>query len=261
MSEFERLQNDFQRAILTGDNAILADILDSPKEKREVLLGVYRYAYSSRLVEVLRNDHKLLKAYLGDEMFDAMGKAYVEARASHHPNLRWYSQGVLDFLKSTEPYSHHPALSELAALEKGLNDAFDAADVPVIGVADLMAVAPELWKDLRFHLHPSSCRLDLSTNAAAIWSALKNEQTPPDSVTLGEPNRVLIWRRDMTPMFRELTVEEAMIWDEAAAGISFGVLCSMLATYGDPDNAALRGAGYLHCWIASELLTAAFCAD
>ena len=39
-------------------------------------------------------------------------------------------------------------------------------------------------------------------------------------------------------MFRELSAEEAMMWDEAANGIPFGVLCEMLATYDDPDGAA-----------------------
>ena len=33
-----------------------------------------------------------------------------------------------------------------------------------------------------------------------------------------------------------------MMWDEAANGIPFGVLCEMLATYDDPDGAAGRGA-------------------
>jgi hypothetical protein len=38
---------------------------------------------------------------------------------------------------------------------------------------------------------------------------------------------------------------------------NIGVLCEMLATYDDPDNAAARGAGYLHGWITAGLLTAA----
>jgi hypothetical protein len=67
---------------------------------------------------------------------------------------------------------------------------------------------------------------------------------------------LLVWRQDVTPMFRELPAEEAMVWDEAANGIPFGVLCEMLATYDDPDGAAARGAGYLHGWITSGILTA-----
>ena len=53
MSDFARQQSEFQRGILTDDDTILAEILDSAREKRETLFGVYRYAYGSRLVEAV----------------------------------------------------------------------------------------------------------------------------------------------------------------------------------------------------------------
>jgi hypothetical protein len=253
MSELARLQVDFQRGILSGDGKVLDEILDSPKEQREVLFGVYRHAYGSRLVEALRHDHPLLQLYLGDEIFDAMGQAYVAATPSHHPNLRWFSQALPDFLKDTEPYSNHPVIADLAALEKALNDAFDAADAPVLTPADMAGFAPEVWSTLQFKPHPSSRRLDVSTNAAATWLALKNDDTPPDAHD--EAARLLVWRQDVTPMFREIAPEEAMMWDEAANGIPFGVLCTVLATFDDPDGAAARAAGYLHGWVTAGLLT------
>lgn len=255
MSDLARQQSDFQRGILIGDDSILAEIPDSPKEKRETLFGVYRYAYGSRLVEAMRNDHKLLHIYMGDEMFDTMGHAYVAANPSQHPNLRWFSGSLPNFLQSNEPYSSHPVLSDLAALEKALNDAFDAQEAPVIGVADMAGFAPEAWANLIFRPHPSALRLDLSTNASAVWLALKGDEDPPDPVRPQEPGRLLVWRQGVTPVFHELSAEEAMMWDEAARGIPFGVLCSMLATYDDPDGAAARGAGYLHGWVTAGLLT------
>lgn len=255
MNEFERLQDEFQRGIMSGDDKVLGDILDSPKEKRDILFGVYRYAYVSRLVEALRNDHTHLHGYLGDEMFDDMGKAYVAAKPSHHPNMRWFSQALPEFLRTTEPYSDHPAIGDLAAFEKALNDAFDAADAPIVAIEDVAAFPPDVWNDLRFTPHPSAHRLDLVSNAVDIWSALKNDETPPDVAISDEPNKVLVWRQDVTPMFRAMNTEEAMMWDEASGGIPFGVLCSMLATYDDPDSAAARGAGYLHGWVTSGLLT------
>ncbi len=125
----------------------------------------------------------------------------------------------------------------------------------MLALADMAGFAPEVWNDLTFAPHPSACRLDLTTNASAIWLALKHDEPPPDAELLEEPARLLIWRQDTTPMFRELPAEEAMMWDEAANGIPFGVLCEMLATYHDPDGAAARGAGYLHGWITSGSLT------
>jgi hypothetical protein len=255
MSDFARQQSAFQQGILDGDASVLGEILDSPREKREVLFGVYQHAYGSRLVEVMRNDHKLLHSYLGDEMFDSMGEAYVVAKPSQHPNLRWFSSSLPNFLKSTEPYSDYPVLSDLAALEKALNDAFDAQDAPTIGIADLAGFAPEAWNDLKFQPHPSAIRIDCSTNASAIWRALKSDEMPPDAVGLEQPCRLLIWRQDVTPKFRELRDEEAMMWAEAVSGIPFGVLCTMLATFDDPDSAAARGAGYLRGWVTAGLLT------
>lgn len=255
MSDLARRQSEFQRGILSDDQSILAEILDSPKEKRERLFGVYRHAYGSRLVEAMRNDHKLLHEYLGDEMFNAMGAAYVAANPSQHPNLRWFSRALPEFLESSEPYSTHPLLSDLAAIERALNDAFDAEDAPVLALADMAGFVPEAWADLVFRPHPSAFRLDVSTNASAVWLALKRDEIPPDAVALEHSCPLLTWRQDMTPMFRDLATEEAMMWDEAASGIPFGVLCSMLATFDDPDGAAARGAGYLHGWVTAGLLT------
>ena len=85
----------------------------------------------------MRNDHELLHLYLGDETFDEMGRFTSRRRPSGHPNLRWFSQGLPAFLKSTAPYSGHPVLSDLAALEKALNDAFDAAEGKVVELTDM----------------------------------------------------------------------------------------------------------------------------
>src|SRR5581483_830717 len=261
MSDLARQQNDFQRAILTGENAVLTEILDSPKEKRDALFGVYRNAYGSRLVESMRNDHDLLHSYLGDEMFDTMGKAYVADNPSQHPNVRWFSRALPEFLRSAEPYRNYPVLSDIAALERALNDAFDAEDAPVLALADITGFAPDAWAGLKFTPHPSARRLDVTTNASPIWLALKNDEVPPDATLLDERCHILVWRQDLMPMFRELAAEEAMMWDEAARGVPFGVLCSMLATNDDPDGAAARAAGYLHGWITSGPLRAVSSGD
>jgi len=255
MSDLARQQDEFQRGILTADDTVLNEILDSPKEKREVLFGVYQHAYVSRLAEAMRNDHDLLHSYLGDEMFEAMARAYISAHPSRHPNVRWFSRALPEFLKSTEPYQDYPVLSELSALEKAFNEAFDAKDAPLTAIADMAQFAPERWGDLKFEAHPSAFRLDVTTNASRIWLSLKNDETPPEAAILEEPCPLLIWRQNATPMFRELPPEETMMWDEAANGVPFGELCSMLAAHADPDRAAARGAGYLQGWIAGGLLT------
>jgi hypothetical protein len=257
MKTFATLQSDFQRAILDGDDGVLAEILDSPKETRGTLFGVYRRAYGLRLTEAMRTSYALLHSYVGDEMFDEMGAAYIAKHPSHHPNMRWYAQTLPAFLAETEPYSDYPILTELAAVESALNDAFDAPDGAVLTMADLSVIDPSIWHDLVFERHCSVRRFRFVTNVLAIWGALHDDACVPDVESDSTTKHLVVWRQDATSMIRALGVEEAMMWDEAASGIPFGQLCAMLATYDDPDGAAGRAAAYLGQWIASGMLASA----
>ena len=257
MSDFARQQADFQRGILTGDDTVLAEILDSPKEKRETLFGVYRYAYGSRLVEAMRNDHELLHAYLGDEMFDEMGHAYVKARPSRtsEPALVLARPAGIPAI-ATSPTAIIPCWRDLAALEKALNDAFDAAEGAVLELTDMAGVcAGERGPISNFQPHPSACgSISRPTRPRSGWRSrtTRRRRMRP---TLEEPVAPAGLAAGHDADVPRTSAEEAMMWDEAANGVPFGVLCEMLATYDDPDSAAARGAGYLHGWITSGILT------
>lgn len=248
-------QDRFQRAILDGDDTILRDIPDGPRETKTNLLGIYRDAYGLRLVEVLGNDHEMLRAYMGDDGFRVMARAYIAGCPSQHPNARWFSHRLPDFLRETEPYMRMPGLADLAALERALNDAFDGVDAPVLGLADLAAIPPASWAQLSFTCHPTATCIDLQTNAAEIWTALKSEKAPPECKISAEPRRILVWRHETTAMFRAIEGEEAMMWAEIARGARFGDLCEMLATYDDPPTAPARAASFLKYWFEAGLLS------
>jgi Putative DNA-binding domain len=250
------LQDQFQKALLSADDRILSLITDSRRERRDVLFGVYRHAYTQRLVEFVENDHELLHKYLGDDAFTEMAQAYAAAHPSHDRNARYFCIDLPKFLRTVEPYKANRQLFELAALEKALNDAFDAADAEALRIADLAEIRPEDWRHLTFDPHPSAQRLDCDTNAPDIWLSLKEEREPPQVRELPEPSSILVWREDI-PKFRLLDAEEAMMWDEATRGTNFTTLCELVATFGGIDGAEARAAGYLQAWINSGLLSGA----
>jgi Putative DNA-binding domain len=249
------LQHSFQAAVMAGEDAILALIPDNSRTSRGVLLGVYRNAYVGRLADIVAHDHPILARYMGDEAFDVMARAYIAAHPSRHPNVRWFSQGLPEFLASREVYNVLPELTDLAHLERALNAAFDAADAPLLDIAALARHAPERWGKLRFEVHPSAARHDCTTNAFGIWRALKEEAPPPRAEKLCEPERLLVWRNGVTPAVRPLGVEEAMMWDEAVKGVRFSGLCELVATYAGAEGAALRAAQYVQGWIAAGTLS------
>lgn len=251
------VQARFQQAVVAGDDSILDLIPGNSRTNSTVLLGVYRYAYMARLVDIVASDHAGLKAYMGDEAFDAMAHAYITAHPSHTPNARWVAEALPEFLAASEPYSAHPELAALARLERALADAFDAPDAPVLDLAALARHAPERWGDLVLTGHPSVTRLDLERPILPLWRAMKDGNPPPKTSPAAERERLLAWRNDTKSSVRVLGAEEAMLWDEAMQGARFGALCELAATYDDPDGAALRAAQYLQGWITSGMLTAA----
>lgn len=255
----KQIQDSLQKAILDGDDAILTTILDNTRTSRETLFGVYRNAYVGRLVEILGTDYALLRAYVGDDYFAGLARAYILAHPSRTQNARWVGAKLPGFMANYA--AEHPQLAELAAIEKAVSDAFDAADSPAIGLADMAAIPAESWTRLTFEPHPSVHRLDASTNAFALWTALKDERDPPSAEAIGAPEHVVVWRHDLAPMVRVMGGEEAMMWTEAARGLRFESLCELVGTYDDPDTAAARAAGYLHSWLTSDMLTAAKLSD
>jgi hypothetical protein len=196
------LQDSFQQALLSGGDGILAQLADGPREPKEALLGLYRDSYILRLIEFAQNDHELLRAYLGDDAFEDMVRGYAAAYPSRYRNAKDFCARLPQYLAEAEPYSEHLAISELAALEKALNDAFYARDEAAINIQDLASLAPSVWTSLRFTLHPSALRLNFTTNAADIWRALKRGSEPP-SVEPDGQHRLLVWRQE-APKFRML---------------------------------------------------------
>ena len=209
MSSLKDLQESFQRGILAGDDTILAEIRDSAKEERKVLFGVYRHAYVARLAEVLADDYEQLHAYLGDAGFAKFAKSYIAAHPSDRKSARDFGRHVPEFLKADAGFAKHPELAEIARLEKALADAFDGPDAEPLKLSKLAEIAPELWAKLVFTPHPTAIRLTVATNAADIWSALREDTAPPPAQLLPEPQAILVWRHDVTARFRVLGAEEA----------------------------------------------------
>ena len=254
MKSLRELQETFQRGILAGDDSILAEVNDSAKEQRQVLFGVYRNAYVARLAEVLGDDYAQLHAYLGDQAFAKLIKAYIDANPSDQRSARWFGRHLPDFVRKSGAYAKHPELAEIADLEKALADAFDGPDAAPLTIEALAALAPEAWPQLTLKPHPTTLRLTFRTNAAEIWQALKEETAPPKPIQLPEPQAIVVWRQDFMARFKPLTAEEAMMWNEASKGVVFGVLCEMVATFAGEDEAELRAATYLKGWVDMGML-------
>src|SRR5271168_1686160 len=199
--QLRQLQFDMQRHLLGEESGVIAGIVDAPPLPAADRLAIYRNAYQIRLIDALDDTYPILHALLGDEMFVALGEAFVAAHPSVHRSIRWYGSELADFLAHCPPYEEQPILAELALLEWTLAEVFDAADARPLARAALSAVDPSAWSELIFEFHPSLRRLALLWNTAAAWRALSNGEAPPQPVCAEHPVPWLLWRQGLQNYF------------------------------------------------------------
>ena len=242
----QTLQSAFQDALLQ-DLPLEPALLGA---RGVVQFGVYRSAYRARLRAALRDNFEVLPLVMGDEAFDALANAYMDAHPSGHYSLRWFGHQLCTFMRANEALVDHPALVDLARMEWALRQAFDAASAATLTSADLAAVPAADWADLRLTLHPSVQLLDLQWAIGPIWHALKSgptELAPPAALH----HHLLVWRQGMNTQWKSLNTTEAVFVQCLLAGQHFGQVCEALARSVGEDGAAAAAVALL-----SELLHA-----
>lgn len=225
-------------------------------------LAVYRHAYRARLAAALADNYAVLARALGDEAFDALAQAYIAARPSRQPSIRWFGHELADFMAHAgDALVPHASLVDIARMDWALRGAFDAADAPPLSPSALAALPPDDWAALVLHLHPSVRRVALAHAVEPAWRALR--EWAPESgdaqPELAEPmphdHVLLAWRQQGETRWRSLESLEAALLQAVAVGQPFAQLCERAADeLGDADAAAPAVIGALQRWLADGLL-------
>lgn len=254
-SNLPDLQGRFHRFVVAGDDTFRHDVVDDGRVDVDVRLAVYYDGYRLRLIEALETDFVALKAYLGDEKFDGLARAYIDAHTPDHFSLRHFGRHLARFLSGYAPWKDEPLLADIATFEWAMTHAFDAEDAPLATVADMAAVAPEDWAGLRFVLHPSVQRIDIRWNAPALWNAADRKEPLPAAEQSPYPIGWVIWRQELQLYFRSLSVEQAWMLDALRDGRTFAEICEGLTEWIDAQNVALHAAGLLRQWLEDGIIS------
>lgn len=190
----------------------------------------------------------------GDEEFDRLARAYVDAQPSAFRSLRWFGNHLSDFLRTTKPYSDYPVFAEMAGFEWAMSDAFDAADSVIAAIGDMATLPPDAWPGLTFTRHASVQRLDLRWNVPTVWNAVNAGEQLPALEESDYPVAWLIWRHNLLTYFRSLSVEEAWAVDAMQRGETFATLCAGLTEWIDAQHVAGHAAGLLKQWLEDGLI-------
>ena len=253
MSALVQLQQAFQAFVLDTDPKAEREIVSTSALSATARLEIYSDAYRLRLTEALASNFPRLKQTIGEEQFNELALWYIAVQRSHHPSIRWYGDRFAAFIATHRP--KEPWLSDLAVWEWAIATAFDASDADTVDASALANIQPEQWSELRLQFHPSLQRVDVRSNAVALFKACTEEQTAPTPCSESR-TAWLIWRQDLKTQYRSLQDDEAAILDLMFAQGSFASACELLCDWHDAAQVPLRAASHMQRWFHDQLVCA-----
>lgn len=281
MKPLSRQKGDDRAAAQREAGPVIAELLRQQRELAAMIVGevdadgllrtggaagaaridIYRHAFRARLTEALRSNYPVLHRILGDDDFTVLAHAYLAARPSRQPSIRWFGDRLVEYLEARPDGVPHPALADLARMEWALGCSFDGADAAPLSAEDLIALAPDDWPQLRFRAHPSASLLVLNWAVEPVWRALTDDERaevePPQPLR----HELLIWRSKLDTRWRSVETDEAELLRACLAGQTFAAMCAAMCAAlcervasNSPDQAAAHAAGLLRRWIDDGLL-------
>ncbi|MDO9321104.1 MAG: DNA-binding domain-containing protein [Pseudomonas sp.] len=253
--------NDWQLAVeayLLGADAqpnaaLQTSLVGSPNLSVEQGLAIYHHAYRARLLGVMQEDFPAVHYWLGDEEFDRLVQAYLDAHPSRHFSLRWLGERFAEFIQQQLDPQQGAPLVELARLEWAFTLAFDALPGAPLNLQQMASLPPADWPGLQVQLLPCVQRLRLEYNSLALWQAAKAAGEFPPSSRLAQPMLCLLWRHELISQYRSFAPDEAAaLLGMCVAGWNFSQLCEQLAEHG--EQAPAKAAGWLKQWLSEGLL-------
>ena len=250
--ELTDLQVAFHDHLLNLPSSIEQEVIDGGRITVDHRLHIYHNAYRARLLEKLGDSFEKTWAYLGDDTFEASGRAFIEANPPRHRNLRWHGTTFPQFL--AEQFPQDLDIAELALIDWQLRNAFDGPNATPLQMAELAGLSSEDWETAGFQLAPTFYITPLRYNTVNIWHALDQEQIPPAAEALPEPSWLLIWRKGWQPHFRTIQAVEQAALSQLKEGASFSAVCAGLSQQFSDQEAATLAAEGLRTWLQDELI-------
>lgn len=213
-------------------------------------LAIYQNNYRTQLAACLEDSFDKTRQWIGDEAFHEAIIHHVERVPPSSWTLDAYPRDFPATLALLYPID--PEVTELAALELALADAFVGPNADRL-TAEQIASAD--WDCVTLGFTPVLDLLPMTTNAAAIWTALAEEASPPMSALLPTAGALLVWRDGEAPRFRAIEAMEERAILCIRGGMTFAQLCAdLVERVGETEGVTIAGA-WLGRWLADGLIS------
>ncbi|MGN7437900.1 MAG: MNIO family bufferin maturase [Alcanivorax sp.] len=242
-----------QDAILKGDgNEMDPDLRIIPKPDFSPADQIQSYidGYRYRLYDVVHEDFPALIAAMGEDAFEEMLDAYIEATPSEHFNVARYVEQFPEYVREGQD----PFFYELSVLETVLTRIHDAEETDVLGQDDLGGVTPETFMDLKLNPRSALKLLAFSYPVNAYYDAHLNGENP--DIPEKSPSFLVVYRHEDQIWRLDLEEREYMVLSSLFNGLPVGEALSAAVPEEDEDAMANVGVWFSK-WMSNGLLAKA----
>lgn len=224
-----------------------ADALQAGANEPHPGIAIYRDTVAANYRNALAATYRVVRALLGEALFDAAVDAFVEVHPSTCGDLNVYGGEFAEFLADSENVRERPFLPDVARLEWAIDEAHRAADAEGSAETTLAALATVHASDiasLRLLLDPS-CRLVQSEfPTLRFWRAHQPGHDGEARASSETRTDFLVVRREMGAVVVERVAPGDYAWLAAlATGADLaGALESALAAEATFDLGTSLGA-------------------
>jgi hypothetical protein len=168
----------------------IEQVVDASQNRTSVeRLEVYANAYYARLLECLRDEFPALLHAVGEEVFDELGFAYLQAYPSTSYTLSELSRNFAQFLEETRPRDEDEEgpswpdfMIDMARLERTYSEIFDGPGterLKLLGADEIRRIRPDEWPAARLVPVPCLRLLALRYPVHEYATAVRKKEDPP----------------------------------------------------------------------------------
>jgi hypothetical protein len=213
-------QDQFTAALIDPSQPVPQGIVSPrglPDAKR---FAVYRNNVHVSLVGALAARFPVTRQVVGEDFFSGMARLYVGEHKPTSPVLLHYGESFPDFIASFPPAAGISYLPDLARLEAGWTQSYNAAEAAALTPSDLARIAPERLGDLPLKAAPATRLVSSAWPIGSIWSAHQRTPFVPPAQTGAEA--VLLTRPDAEVRLTIIPPDAAAFLVELAATPNLG---------------------------------------
>jgi len=188
-------------------------------------LAVHRNHFLLSLTDALRVTFPVVLRLVGDDFFRMLARRFVREKPPTAGHLTCFGGHFPAFLDRQEEVAPLPWLPDVAAVEWLQQEAFHAAEAPVLDLRTLAAVPDHAAESLRLVPHPSVRLLRSAFPCVRIWETNHRDSEPAVVDLRSGGETALVWRSLRGVEVERLSAGTAELVTRLQQGECFAAAC------------------------------------